>query len=184
MPDDGLSDLRTEVPEHASERATQMWSKHPFARLKDLLFPTEETAEDYAAALIESFNAEDLQRIINEKKTLVELAIRGGRLDNRWVRPWARVIIRRNAKAIYSALVGWPDFPDTGPSGIVRRADLSEPGKAAILRSPDGWAWLTWSCYKLALFLQQYAEIRDWPLILPPPLPDVDATVRLPPPEG
>lgn len=98
--------------------------------------------------------------------------IRVGWFDRGVIKPWIRLIIRKNWDYIRYYLVGYDTVPESGPPGLIARMHKADSVLYPLFKTEAGWRWLSWSCYHLAIYLRDYVGMKDDGSLHPPPFPD------------
>ena len=129
-----------------------MWRQSPFSRAKDLMFLSEETAEKYVTLLVESGSAEELRLAITRGADPIPLLIDRGELRNGTVANLARVFLRAKWSRL-SPILG-------DPRRVRELVRANDPSKAALLDTPEGFAWLEWTLYRVKTYLGWFAGIK------------------------
>lgn len=147
-------------PPSASPAARAMWDKNPMARFYDLLYLTDEKADEYTRLLFESFSVPELQAAVNEMYDIRPLVKDKAMLDEFVVGKLAKSVIRAHWQKIDSRL--------RQPRYILELLRRADPTKHAVLNTPRGRSWLNWTCYEIDGLLAYYAQPRGYVPMAPP----------------
>ena len=170
MPDEGPP---TVVPEQARGAYRDVLSMGWMERARLFLSePSPETVEDLILSGFASFTPSQAYHAVANGIDVLPITIKEAWLNSVIIRPWAKRIIRRNWKTIRNLLVGHLNDPMSGPPGILGRMLRSQSWLGSVFSTPAGWQWLSWTCFNLAVYLQDYAKITDGEPITPPPFPN------------
>ena len=163
----------THVPPNAQGAFRDMLAMPWYTRVRHFLMePDPQTINDLILAGFASFTPAQAYDEIRNGRDAVGHLVKRAHFENFVARPWFRMVIRRNRQTIFRLLIGHANDPESGPVGILNRMRRSGSWHASIFSSPAGWAWLCWTCHHLAVYLQTYARIKDWPKIGIPPMPN------------
>ena len=151
----------TRIPPKASGFAASLFAKSVAERVQLLLNPSEETAADFIRAGIESSDAADLRRFVENDMDMIPIVKEWMELDNAMVRPLAQTTIR----------IWWPQIfaAAMNPRQILEDIRYHDPEKAAVLDSPKGRIWFNATIFNLLTFFRGYAKIEGDGQIVPPP---------------
>lgn len=153
------------APRTATTAAKRLWLQ-PLAEKWDLLMnPSEGNARLFIRAGIESFDAASLQHAIENDIDVVPLIVAALKLDNDWIRPWAKTALRIWWQKVY---IAGSDVPR-----ILAEISTHDPPKGVLLNTPRGRVWLNATVWNMLNFFRGYAEIKGEGAIAPPlTLPD------------
>jgi vacuolar-type H+-ATPase subunit E/Vma4 len=151
----------TRIPKKATKFSADLWAKSVGERIQLLIDPKPETARDFIRAGIESFGPEDLVYFIENDMDLIPVLHEWMELDNKWVQPWAKTVVRIWWPQIYGAAMN--------PQQILAEIRVHDPAKGAVLDTPRGRIWLNATIFNLLSFFRAFGEIEGAGVIQPPP---------------
>ncbi len=126
-----------------------------------LIDPNPETAGLFMRAGLESFAPNELRHFIETDQDTIPMLYEWLELDDPFVRPWAKTVVR----------IWWPHIFNAGMNPIQLLHDIKRdnPPVGAILDTPPGRIWLNATCFNLLNFFRVYAAIEGDGVIVPPP---------------
>ncbi len=167
------STAETWVPPGATGKVAEVFRMTVLDRVRMFMSrPSPETVESMILSSFTSYSPADTWKLIEYGHNVIPGLVDVAWLDNVFVRPWAKSIIRRNWDYVRYYLIGVASDPQSGPNGLLLRMKLNDSPIFGVFDTPQGRAWLAWTCYHIAVFFRTYSEVKDPEPIVAPDFPD------------